>query len=515
MKAADLPRHYNAVDVLERNLPQRSRQTALYSVEREMTFQEVADEVNQVGNALKRLGVRSGDFVGILAPDCPEWVTAFFGVVKIGAVAMGLSTLLKPRDYEYFLRDSRARVLIVDESLLPAIEAIRDRPLPLQHVVVIGRAARDGDVEFRPLIQGESKELEAERTHRDDFCTLNYSSGPGGEPKGVLHAHKDYPLVAQLCGAGPYGLRATDRTFSLSKLFFVYGLGGNLIFPWYVGASIVLYSGLPRAVHVVLEIIQRFKPSVLYSVPTAYVSTMALDDFAARYDLSSLRLCFSAGEALPASAWHAWKERTGLEILDTIGCTETLHIFMGNRPGEVRPGSSGKTLPGYDVRLVDEQGTDVPPGEVGHLLVRGETTALFYLHQYELSRRTFRGEWLATGDRYYMDADGFYWFAGRADEMLKVGGLWVSPAEVASALKTHPAVMQCAVVGLRNQAELVKPKAFVRLREGYASSKELTADLRAHCTRELAAYKCPHWFEFVDELPEKTEGQAQSFHPYL
>ena len=511
MKAADLPRDYNAVDILERNLSTRRQKIALYSHEREMTFQEVANETNQVGNALQQLGVHIGDYVGILAPDSAEWVTAFFGTIKIGAIAIGMNTLLKPYEYNYILRDSRARVLIVHEGLLPAIEPLRDQHPTLRHVVVIGQPKRVADVSFQAWTSSASMQLTAAQTHRDDFCSLNYSSGTTGEPKGVLHAHKDYPLIAQLSGVNLFGLQESDRTFSVAKLFFVYGIGGNVIFPWYVGASTVLYAGSARMVTGVLETIDRFKPTILYSVPTAYVATMTLHSFAQRYDLSSLRLCLSAGEALPASVWYAWQEKTGLVILDTVGCTESLHTFLANRPGDIRPGSSGKPFSGYNVKLVDDEGADVPQGEIGNLMVRGESVALFYLHQYEKSRQTFRGEWLFTNDKYYVDEDGYYWHAGRADDMLKVSGLWVSPMEIESTLMRHPAVLECAVVGQHDQAELVKPKACVCLNAGYTPSNALIQDLLHHCAEHLAAHKVPRWMAFFDELPKTATGKIQRF----
>ena len=511
MKAADLPRTYNASDILTRNLPHQADKVALYTADREMTFQAVSDEANQVGNALRSLDVRFGEFVGILAPDSAEWVTAFFGTIKIGAIAICMNTLLQTSEYDYILRDSRVRVLIVHESLLSLIEPIRDQHATLKQVIVIGQPQRSTDLDFHTWIGNQSTDLEAEATHRDDFCSLHYSSGTTGEPKGVLHAHKDYPLIAQLSGVDLFGIQESDRTFSVAKLFFVYGLGGNIVFPWYVGASAVLFGGPPRLVNGVLETIDRFKPTILYSVPTVYTAILALQNFSTRYDLESLRLCISAGEALPAAVWQDWQAKTGLPILDTIGCTESYHTFLANRPDDLRPGSSGKPFPGYEIKIVDDEEREVPPGEIGNLMVKGESVALSYLHQYEKSRHTFRGAWLFTGDKYFVDEDGFYWHAGRGDDMLKVGGLWVSPVEVESCLISHPAVLECAVVGQADQAGLIKPKAFICLNEGVSSDNTLIRDLLRHCAETLATYKCPRWIEFVTELPKTATGKIQRY----
>ena len=511
MKASDLPLQYNAVDILERNLAAWGDKVAIYSAEREMTFRQVANEANQIGNALKKLDVRLGESVGILSPDCAEWVASFFGIVKIGAISVGINTLLKPHEHAYILRDSRARTLIVHAALLPSIAPIRDQLDFLKHVIVLGGGGRDGDFVFKDWIAGESTELAGAPTHRDDFCTLNYSSGTTGEPKGILHTHKDYPLTAQLWGKDVLGLRENDRAFGAPRLFFTFGMGGVLIFPWYVGASTVLMAGPPRIATNMLETIQRFKPTILYNAPTGYAAMLAMEDFNKKYDLSSLRLCVSAGESLPAPIWHAWKERTGLDIIDGIGSTENFHIFLSNRPGEIRPGSSGKPFPGYEVKIVDENGVEVPRGEVGNLLVKGETAALFYLHQYEKSRRTFLGEWLFTGDKYYVDEDGYYWHAGRSDDMLKVGGIWVSPVEVESTLLSHPSVLECAVVGHADASMLIKPQAFVVLKEGYQPTEQMKEELVEHCKQKMAEYKRPRWIEFVQELPKTATGKIQRF----
>jgi benzoate-CoA ligase family protein len=511
MKASDLPQYYNAVNILEHNLTSRPDKVALYSAERELTFKQLSDEVNKVGNALKRLDIRMGESVGILSLDSAEWAIAYFATMKIGAIAVGMNTLLKPHEHAYVLRDCRARVLILHKALLPAIESIRDQMDFVKHIIVVGGSGQEGDLDYAEWIKDESAELAVAATHREDFCSLNYSSGTTGEPKGILHAHKDLPITAQLWAVNVLGLKESDRTFATAKLFFTFGTGGNLVFPWFVGASCILMAAPPRIVGNVLETIHRFKPTIHYNAPTGYAAILAVDDFQEKYDLSSLRLCVSAGESLPASIWHGWKERTGLDIIDGIGSTEVWHIFISNHPDDIRPGSSGKPVPGYGVKIVDENGNEAPRGEVGNLLVKSETTSPFYLHQSEKSRKTFLGEWLFTGDKYYVDEDGYYWHAGRSDDMLKVGGIWVSPVEVESTIISHPAVLECAVIGHPDTANLIKPKAFVVLKEGHVASEALKDEIVAYCKERMAEYKRPRWLEFVAELPKTATGKIQRF----
>ncbi len=511
MKARDLPTYYNMCDILEHNLKHRADKTALLSEYASLTFQEVSNQVNQVGNALIRMGVRFGECVAILCPDRPEWITTFFATAKIGGIALGINTLLKSEEYDHILRDARVRVLVVHDSMLALVEPILGLNNTLTKVIVVGVNEDANYKNFSDWIAPETTNLDAEKTHRDDFCSLHYSSGTTGLPKGVFHSHKDYPLIAQLSGVDLFGLSENDRTFSVAKLFFVYGIGGNLIFPWYVGASCVLYAGAPRQAAAVLKTIDKFKPTIFVCVPTVYGAILSLPNFDERYDVRSLRLCMSAGEPLPKRLWYAWKNATGIEILDTIGCTETYHTFMANRPEELRPGSSGKPIGGYNVRLVDDNGEDVPQGVVGNLMVRGETTALFYLHQSEKTRQTFRGEWLLTGDQYLKDESGYYWHQGRADDMLKVGGLWVSPLEIEEVLNGHEFVTDCAVVGHYDDAGLVKPKAFVCLRNGITPCDHVLGQLLKLCAKKLDAHSRPRWLEFIDDLPRTATGKIQRF----
>jgi len=511
VKAADLPLRYNAVDILERNLAERADKVALASDARTLTFAEMAAEVDRVAHGLTRLGVRRGDVVALLALDSAEWVASYFAVIKLGGIAASFNTLLTPAEYEFMLNDCGARVLVIDSSLFLAIEPLRPHLEWLEHTVVIGGSGH-AHHDYARLVAASpaGQPLAAVRTHRDDFCCLNYSSGTTGEPKGILHAHKDLALTGELVGSRTLRLRPEDRTFAVAKLFFTFGTGGNLIFPWWVGASIVVYPGSPRQARSVLATIDRFKPTVFYTAPTGYASMLAESGLTREWDLSSLRLCVSAGEALPAPIWHRWKESTGLEIIDGIGSTENYHMFIANRPGDVRPGSSGRPIEGYQVRIVDESGRDVVPGQVGNLLVRGETAALLYLHRYQRSQQTFQGEWLDTGDKYSVDEEGYYWHAGRSDDMLKVGGIWVSPVEVESCLLGHPDVAECAVIGHADDAGLIKPKAFVVVKQG-AATEHLADRLIEHCAAQMAHYKRPRWVALVPELPKTATGKVQRF----
>lgn len=512
MRASDLPLQYNAAQILEHNLAARADKVALYSAERNLTFQQVSDEVNRVGNALKKLDVRMGESVAILNHDNAEWAIAYFACLKIGAVAVGMNTLLKPHEHAYILNDARARVLLAHASLLPALDTVREELLFVKQIVVIdGDGTHENDLRYADWIANEANELQVAPTHRDDFCALNYSSGTTGEPKGILHAHQDLPLTAQLWAVNVLGLRESDRTFATAKLFFTFGTGGNLVFPWYVGASCILMAAPPRIATNVLEAIQKFKPTIHFNAPTGYAAILGMENFSQQYDLSSLRLCVSAGESLPAPVWQQWKEKTGLDIIDGIGCTEIWHIFISNAPNDIRPGSSGRPVPGMQVRIVDENFNDIPQGQVGNLLVKSETTALFYLHQAEKSRRTFLGEWLLTGDKYYVDEDGYYWHAGRSDDMLKVGGIFVSPVEVESTLISHPAVLECAVIGAPDAANLIKPKAFVVLKQGFDGNDALRHEIVVFCKDRMAEYKRPRWIEFVAELPKTATGKIQRF----
>jgi benzoate-CoA ligase family protein len=486
----------------------RGGQTAFFYRKQQITYQEVYEHVNRAGNALRHLGVDLEQRVALLLLDCPEFVYSFFGAIKIGAVAVPMNTLLRPADYRYLLQDSRARVVVISAPLLPQIAAIRHELPMLQHIIVVGEAGTH--LSFQRLLAEASGTLEPAPTSKDDMAFWLYSSGSTGFPKGAVHLQHDMLYVSDLFGREFLQATAADRMFSAAKLFFAYGLGNNMYIPMRVGASAVLLPDRPTP-EAVFDTISRYHPTVFYGVPTLYAQMLQVEGAVSKYDLSSIRLCLSAGESLPPELFRRWKERFGLEICDVIGSTEALHVFIGNRPGSMRVGSTGRLIPGFEARIVDEEGRAVGPDEVGTLLVRGDSTAPFYWNKHRKSQQTMVGEWLNTGDQFRRDADDYYWFAGRADDMLKVGGIWVSPIEVENTLTEHPAVLETAVVGAMDQDELIKPKAYVLLRQEYTPSTQLAMELQEFVKDKIAPYKYPRWIEFVDDLPKTATGKIQRF----
>ncbi len=507
----ELPDTFNvAAEFVDRHIREgRADEIALRCEGRTCTYGELAESVNRVGNALRGLGVEMENRVLLLLYDTLEFAASFFGAIKIGAVPFPVNTLLRPQDYEYFLNDSRAKVLIAHRPLWDEVAKVRSRLKFLRHVVIVGEPEPE-QYTFDRWIAEATPELEPAPTSKDDVAFWLYSSGSTGFPKGAVHLHHDMVYCADLYARSILKLTPDDVTFSAAKLFFAYGLGNNLYFPLRVGASAILYPGRPLP-EKMFEIIAQEKPTIFFGVPTLYASMLALPDAEKTYDLSSLRLCVSAGEALPAELYTRWKARFGTEILDGIGTTEVLHIFISNHPGRVKPGSSGTIVPGYEAKIVDEQDRPVRPGEIGNLMVKGDSTCASYWNQHAKTKQTIQGEWIVTGDKYYQDEEGYYWYGGRADDMLKVGGIWVSPIEVENTLIQHAAVLEAAVVGHEDQDQLIKPKAFVVLKEGYTASSTLEDELQAFVKDKIAPYKYPRWIAFVPELPKTATGKIQRF----
>jgi benzoate-CoA ligase family protein len=514
--AADLgvPRLFNAAcHFVDRNVARgRGEHIAIECGGERVSYAAVRNSVNRFGSALRdELGVRPEERVMLLILDEPAFVYAFFGAIKIGAVAVPVNTLLKPADYQYVLEDSRAAVLVVSDALLPAIAALSRSALPhLRHIVVVGSStAPTHHVAFATLLAAGSPSLEAAATTRDDVAFWLYSSGSTGAPKACVHLHHDMAVCAELFGKGVLNIAPHDRVFSVAKLFFAYGLGNALYFPFAVGATTILWPGPPAAAEV-FAIAERHQPTMFFSVPTNYGMLLA---YAADHDvsLSSVRVAVSAGEALPPALYERFRQRFGLEILDGIGSTEALHMFIANRPGQVKPGSSGLLVPGYDANILDNDGNAVRDGEIGNLWIRGDSTCALYWNQHEKTVETIAGAWLRTGDKYRRDEDGYYWYAGRTDDMLKVGGQWVSPVEVENALVSHPDVQECGVIGHEDRDGLIKPLAFVVLRNGVEGSPARAAELDAFMRAQLAEFKRPRRFVFLEELPKTATGKIQRF----
>ena len=505
-----LPDRYNAsTTFIDANLQAgRGNKTAIVYGDQSFTYNDVAALVNRTGNALIKLGAQMEQRVMCLLLDSPEFVASFFGAIRIGAIPIPTNTLLKPADYEYLLNDARATVLIVSEPLYANIEPIRANLKWLKYIIVVGKSF-PGTINFAEWIANESPNLEPADTARDDACFWLYSSGTTGFPKGAVHLQHDMIYCAENYARGVLNMSENDRTFSVAKLFFAYGLGNALYFPFYVGATTVLYPGRPEP-KAIYEVVTKTRPTLFFCVPTAYAGLLALDDTSA-YDLSSVHQCISAGEALPKALYDKWLAKWGVEILDGIGSTEILHIFISNRAHQARPGSSGKLVPGYDAKIADENDQELPQGEVGNLLIRGDSICALYWNKHAKTKETLIGEWIRTGDKYSIDADGYFWYQGRSDDMLKAGGIWVSPVEVEATLMLHSAVLECAVIGLMDKDELIKPKAYVVLKQGFASSPELETELKTFVKDKIAPYKYPRWIEFVAELPKTATGKIQRF----
>jgi benzoate-CoA ligase family protein len=510
--ALGIPESFNvATYFIDRHVREgRGPSVAIECGDERVTYAQLLDRVNRFGSALvEQLGVRPEERVVLLLVDGPAFAYSFFGAIKIGAVPIPTNTLWKPADYQHVLNDSRARVLIVSEELLPQIERIPRAELRfLKHMIVVGDTmTAESRVSFAQLLERGSPHLEPAPTGRDDVAFWLYSSGSTGAPKGCVHLHHDMVVCAELFGKGVLGVRAEDRFFSVARLFFAYGLGNALFFPLAVGGTSILSPAPPTPPNV-YAIIETHRPTLLFSVPTGYGMALAHEG---DFDLSSIRLAVSAGEALPPALFERFKRRFGIDILDGIGSTETLHMFISNRPDAIRPGSSGLLVPGYEAKLLDEGERPVAVGEVGSLWIKGDSVCSCYWNQHEKTKNTIVGPWIRTGDKYACDADGFYWYAGRVDDMLKVGGQWVSPVEVENALIEHPSVQECGVAAREDRDALIKPAAFVVLRAGIEGTPELAMELQQFVRARLAEYKRPRWVEFLPALPRTATGKLQRF----
>jgi len=513
-----IPRDYNAAhDLIERNLAAGRGSKVAYIDDRgSYTYSELAERVNRAANALVSLDLGMETRIMLAHLDTIDFPALFLGAIKAGVMPVAANTLLTTADYRFMLEDSRVRALVVSRALLPIFEPILDDLPFLEHVIV----SDDGHAEevvphkirrshLQSLMKSAATEFEAAPTTCDDVCFWLYSSGSTGTPKGTVHLHSSLIQTAELYAKPVLGIREDDIVFSAAKLFFAYGLGNGLTFPLSVGATTVLMAGRPTP-DAVFQKLKKHQPTIFYGVPTLFGAMLASPDLPSR-DEVALRVCTSAGEALPADLGRRWTAHFGSEILDGIGSTEMLHIFLSNRPGEVRYGTTGKPVPGYRVRLVDENGDEVAVGELGELQISGPSSATQYWNKRAKSLETFLGEWTRAGDKYSADADGYYTYGGRSDDMLKVSGMYVSPFEVEAAMMTHSDVLEAAVVGDIDDNGLVKPKAYVVTNSGVPQSEQFAEALKQHVKNKLAPFKYPRWIEFVDELPKTATGKIQRF----
>jgi benzoate-CoA ligase len=498
MSGIDLPERYNvAADLLQRNLKAgRAKKVAINHAGGEVTYDELHRLAAGAGRALLDHGVRREERVLIVAYDSPGWVAAFLGAGLIGAVPVPVNPLLqRSEDYDHFIEDSLARVIVVDGNTDEKLKAAADRAQARPRIV------RTDHIQ-------PSDELAAAATRRDDMAFWLYSSGSTGKPKAVVHLQHDIPYTCVTYAEKVLGIKESDTTFSTTGLFHAYGFGNNLTFPYWVGASTVLHAGR-NTPQTVLDTIEQRKPTLFFSAPTLYNAILNFEGSKQR-DLSSIRHCVAAAEALPAEVWKRWKEAYGLTIIDGVGSTEMLHIYCSNSVDDVRPGSSGKPVPGYELKILDPDGKPVPAGEAGDLYVKGDSALALYWAQHEKSKRSILGDWFFSGDRYRADEDGYYWYEGRSDDMIKVSGLWVSPIEIESVLLEHKAVAESAVVGITVDG-FTRIKAFVIARPDAVTGDALVAELQEHCKSRLQRFQYPHMIEFVPELPKTVTGKIQRY----
>ena len=514
-----IPRRYNAAhDLLARNAAWPEKVAFINAISgEELTYGRLTRQSHQFANALRTQGFAPESRVLIAMLDTPDWPVVFLGCILAGVVPVAANTLLTTTDFEFMLRDSRAQGLVVSGALLPAFEPLIGNIETLK-TVLVAEAVQNSDLTLKNILnQSLAEVIRAQAatesiadivsdTCADDACFWLYSSGSTGAPKGTVHLHSHLIQTAELYGRGVLGIQHADVVYSAAKLFFAYGLGNALTFPMAVGATTVLLPARPTPMDVFI-ILKTFKPTIFYGVPTLYAALLADPARPAKSEVT-LRVCTSAGEALPAEIGKQFTAAYGVEILDGIGSTEMLHIFLSNRPGQVRYGTTGQAVPGYALRIVGDDGKDCAVGEIGELQVSGPTAAIMYWNNRAKTKATFAGDWTKSGDKYKLDADGYYTYGGRSDDMLKVGGIYVSPFEVEACLMTHPAVLEVAVIGVPDSDELIKPKAYVVFKSGQSAS---TDELKAHVKLHLAPYKYPRWFEFVAELPKTATGKIQRF----
>jgi benzoate-CoA ligase len=494
----------NASLMVDRNIEAgRGSKTAYVAQAESLTYEELRRQVNRMGHLLRNLGVRREQRVLLVLDDTTAFPIAFLGALRIGAVPVPVSVREKADNFRHFIQDSYAEVVVCDAEILPALQSA----LTGHDVRYVARGAGEGASELDSALAAQEHELAPVATHPDDMAFWLYTSGSTGKPKGVVHLHHSIEVTCETFGRQVLAIREQDRIFSTTKLYHAYGLGNSLSFPLYFGATAVLLDGAPTPEQL-LHTLGEHPPTVYFSVPALYKQLVADPDAGGAF--SSVRLCISAAEPLPLGTFDQWRDRFGLEIVDGIGSTEMLQAYCSNRPGEVVPGTTGRPVPGYELRLTDEAGNELEGATVGTLEVRGDSCAAYYWHRHEQTRRSMRGEWFVSGDRFRRCADGRYAYEGRTDDMLKVGGLWVSPVDIEQVLLEHPAVASVGVVGVTID-DYTRVAAFVKCRDEVSGDDQLKGELRSWCTERMREHEYPHVIRFVDELPQTLTGKPQRF----
>jgi 4-hydroxybenzoate-CoA ligase len=514
-------RPYNAVtDFVDANVARGlGSKVAFIDPERSLTYGDLQARSIRFAHALRSLGVEHEQRVALLLNDTVDYPVAFWGTMRAGAIAVPLNTFLPVPQYAYILGDCRAAALVVDAALAHLIAPVVDKLARKPVVIVVGHprasaswpGGHDGRIyDFDDVIANADGKPFTADTLSDEVAFWMYTSGSTGDPKGVRHVHSSLMATAKLFGQGILGIREDDVVHSASKLFFSYGLGNAMSFPLSVGATAALWPHRPSP-EGVFEIMRRHRPTIFYGVPSLYTALLSHHAIGKGAGSDRLRLCVSAGEAMPAHIGERWRDTVGVDVLDGLGSTEMLNTFLSNRPGDIRYGSTGKPVPGYETCIVDENGRELGTDEIGELLVRGPSAGEGYWNQREKSRRTFAGEWTHTGDKYRRDAEGYYYYCGRTDDMFKVSGMWVSPFDVEAALASHEAVLEAAVIGKEDADGLIKPKAFIVLRNGFKADDVLLETLKVHVKDKAGPWKFPRWIELRTNLPRTATGKLQRF----
>lgn len=511
----EVPARMNAATFLDRNVSEGfGGKKALVTPERSYSYAEIHEMANRFGNALRSLGVEAENRVLLVAPDGAEFAASYWGAMKIGAIPVPVSTAFSIGDYEFLLNDSGAKVLVAHASVWSKLELVLARVPSLRHVFLIDGEPPQQQSDslqvrsWEQMLGAASPELAPVVTDKDDVAYWLYSSGTTGFPKGVAHLHRAL-LYCQLYALSVLEMRPDDVVFSTFGLSFAYALGTSLHMSTFYGATAMVWPDRPQP-KPVADYVEKHKPSLFFSVPSFYAKLLKSEHVRPE-QFDSVRLALSAGEPLPAELHRRWEQRFGIELCEGIGSTELTYTFISNRPGHTKAGSSGKVVPGNEVRIVDELGNELPPGEPGHLLVKSEATCAYYWRQHQANKDSFHGHWFRTGDVYARDKEGYFYYFGRSDDLFKVDGQWFSPIEVENVLLQHSAVYEAAVVGEPNADGNVKPKAFVVPRNGHAAAPELARTLQEHVRERTASYKYPREVEFVYELPRTASGKMQRY----